>query len=171
MHTQPQACRPRRQVELPSECSGAGNDLVKLATIISLFTFATARPGPSNRERAPSTRRNSERLRLDTTHVLVVTPSSKIKRKTWHRHSGDYTEVQECSVERLLAPKRLLTAGFCRSLIMPAMWVSDPVKRTIITKAAQDACTIATRIVKLSGTSQRQTHESFQISPSCRILP
>ena len=46
----------------------------------------------SNRERAPSTRRTSD-CPSKRRHVPVVMPSSKIKRKTLHRHSGDYTEL------------------------------------------------------------------------------
>ena len=99
-HAQPRAPRPHGQAlaGFPSECGRAGNDHDGNATVITLFTFGTARPSSGNRERAPSTRLSSERR-----HVPVVTPSSKIERKTSRRHSGDYTELRECFTERLLA--------------------------------------------------------------------
>ena len=96
-HAQPQAPRPHEQAGLPSEMVELRNDHDEHATIISLFTFGTARSGSSNRERAPSTRRSSERR-----HVPVGTPSSKIERKTSRRHSRDYTELRECFMERCL---------------------------------------------------------------------
>ena len=46
-------------------------------------------------------------------------------------------------------------------------------KDKVTTTAAQGVCTMSvcyTPNVKLSGTSQRQNHESFQISPSCQNL-
>ena len=75
-HAQTQAPRPHEQAGLPSESGHAGNDHDEHATIVSLFTFGTARSGSSNRERAPSTRRSSERR-----HVPVITPSSKVGRR------------------------------------------------------------------------------------------
>ena len=116
-HAQPQAPRPHEQAGLPSESGRAGNDHDEHATVISLFTFGTARSSSSNRERAPSTRRSSERR-----HVPVVTPSSKIERKTSRQHSGDYTELRECFMERLLASYPAYSA-LCQSLITAAAWV------------------------------------------------
>ena len=82
-------------------------------SLISLFTFGTARSGSSNRERAPSTRRSSERR-----HVPVVTPSSKFERKTSRRHSRDYTELRECFMERCLRRNHAYSAW--QSLITAA---------------------------------------------------